>query len=265
VICYRGETVEGTEHISSLEGPFLHIGNLSVPDRDSGSLEFYIRRTDFEQCFDDALGRIRSVIVKGPEQCDYSFPGRFDGVSGYFVSNCTTNFAVDSSDSFIDVLVFQSPGRGCPLIPTLSILSSDYHSTIGIFQHSDDFVSFNVDPSDRLIQTLNIPSSHSLSTTRNLQHSTDLISFGISEQLDSSLNQAGESTLVWIGIGSSLAAILLSLAAIIFLLGCRRLFSSATSLPESEIEGFTDSLFSFTEPDLLLSEQNALSSKVSIE
>jgi hypothetical protein len=402
VIGYRQETLEGAEHLSSSEAPFLHIGNLSVPDRDSGSLEFYIRRTDFEQCFDDAFGRIRSVIIKGPEQCEYSFPGSFDGVSGYFASNCTTDFAVDSNDSFINVLVFESPGRGCPLIPTLSILSSDYpstnanlqlsddvvsfnfglsdrliqtlnilssdyHSTIAIFQHSDDFVSFNVDPSDRLIQTLSILSSDYHSTTGIFQQWTDLISFqfdlsyarhssesppastdgasfgssqlfaqstraardlsgellsfdvidslntpfsnaviatelslhlvkslgfelsdqasasnimndsvgvgiidtngfGISEQRDSLLNQAGESTLVWIGIGSSLAAILLGLPAIIFLLGCRRLsFSSATSLPESEIEWFTDSLSSFTEPDLLLSEQNALSSRVSIE
>jgi hypothetical protein len=90
--------------------------------------------------------------------------------------------------------------------------------------------------------------------------------FDISEQWDSSSNQADESTVVWIGTGSSLAAILLGLAIGICVLGRHRLpLSSATSLPKSEIKGFTDSLFSFTEAGPLLSEQNASSSGFWIE
>jgi hypothetical protein len=71
--------------------------------------------------------------------------------------------------------------------------------------------------------------------------------FGLSEHLDSSVDQAQGSTVVWIGVASSLIVIVIVLVALMLVFGFRRLsFSSEMSLPESEIEGgFADSrLFS---------------------
>jgi hypothetical protein len=91
----------------------------------------------------------------------------------------------------------------------------------------------------------------------------DTNSYGFSGQFDPALDQAEESTIAWICVASSLALILLIITGITGILGCRRLSLSAlTSLPESEIEWFTDSQFSFTAPDPFLSEQNALSAGV---
>jgi hypothetical protein len=90
--------------------------------------------------------------------------------------------------------------------------------------------------------------------------------FSFSERFDSPLDQAEESMTAWIGVTSSLAGILLVVAGVLVLLGCRPLsFSSLTSLPESEIEAFTDGQFELSEPDPFLSEQNALSTGVLVE
>jgi hypothetical protein len=70
----------------------------------------------------------------------------------------------------------------------------------------------------------------------------------------------------WIGMASSLAALPFGITGIIVFLRCSRLpFSSATSLPESEMERFPDSPFSFTEHDPFVSQQKALSAGVLVE
>jgi hypothetical protein len=124
------------------------------------------------------------------------------------------------------------------------------------------FATVRFDPSVRVGQSVSWLSPH-------LPHSFEMTAtngFGFSERFDPSVDQAQESTVGWIGVVSTLAVILLAVAGIIAFFAYRRMsFASATSLPESETEAFTDSLFSFTAPDPFLSEQNALSSGVRLE
>jgi hypothetical protein len=108
VIGYRRETSDGSEHLSSLEGPFLHVGSLSIPDPNSNSLKFCIRRVGFERCFDDRTGRIKSVIVRDPGAGPYSFRAWLDGIGGDFASSDgQTAFPVESNYSFLDNLTFR--------------------------------------------------------------------------------------------------------------------------------------------------------------
>jgi hypothetical protein len=107
VIGYRRVTSEGTECLSSLEGPFLHIGDLSIPDPDSHSLEFCVRDSGFERCFDDKLGRIKSLIVRGGRLGNYTLPGWVDGNGGAFVApDGNRHFVADLNDSFVPVVEF---------------------------------------------------------------------------------------------------------------------------------------------------------------
>jgi hypothetical protein len=106
VIGYREVTSEGTERLSGLDGPFLHIGNLSIP-ADSRSLEFCVRDQGFERCFDDTMGRIKSLIVRGSRLGDYTLAAWVDGNGGSFATpDGTTHFAADLNDSFISVVEF---------------------------------------------------------------------------------------------------------------------------------------------------------------
>jgi hypothetical protein len=77
--------------------------------------------------------------------------------------------------------------------------------------------------------------------------------------MDPRLDQAHESAVVCIGVGSSLALALVGSALITLLIGCRRPASSTTSLMESEPDGFTEDQFSLTVADPFLSEENAMS------
>jgi hypothetical protein len=115
VIAYRTVTMAGTEHLSSLEGPFLRTGNLSIPDRDLGSLEFCVRKgrthceNSFECCFENRAGLIQSAIVPSLTDGLYSFPGWLNAHD----VNCATSdgrveFVVDLNSSFIDVLFLRA-------------------------------------------------------------------------------------------------------------------------------------------------------------
>jgi hypothetical protein len=110
VICYRRPIVNGSEHLSSLEGAFLDVGRLIIPDPESHSLEFCVYKLDFERCFDDETGRIQSLVVGSQTNGDYSFPGWVDGIRGDFAdSDGRINFAVEFNDSYVDVLSFRLP------------------------------------------------------------------------------------------------------------------------------------------------------------
>jgi hypothetical protein len=106
VIGYRQPTSEGTELLSSLDGPFLHIGNLSIPV-DSRSMEFCVRDSGFERCFDDRMGRIESLIVRGGRLGNYTLAAWVDGNGGAFAApDGSIHFTVDMDDSFISAVEF---------------------------------------------------------------------------------------------------------------------------------------------------------------
>jgi hypothetical protein len=84
--------------------------------------------------------------------------------------------------------------------------------------------------------------------------------FILSAMLGKSFDDAQKSKALPIGLGVSLAVILIVIGAISFLPGCRT--QSLSSLPtttESEDQMFTDSHLSLTVNEHFMSEQNALS------
>jgi hypothetical protein len=95
VIGYSRRTFGGMERLSLLEGPFLHIGSLEIPQPDSRRLAFCIEKADYARCFDDTMGRIRSVVVRSSRDGVYSFPGWVDGIAGNFAWDCIVDLSVD--------------------------------------------------------------------------------------------------------------------------------------------------------------------------
>jgi hypothetical protein len=223
VIAYRETTTEGTESLGLCEGPFLQVGNLSVPEDESPSFEFCVwKRTidpcfdngtgrfegviasrdgerPFERCFDNRTGRIRSVIVRSPASGTYSFPGWISGHGGSFSSeDGRVDFAVDlnMNSSFLDVLFFGRARPTCVFRATASDISEGRKS-VG-FEKSPEGIS------------------------RGLTESRQFARWGESVgALRETSPEAMGSTDVWIGAGITLAALLIVIVVIILLLRCR--------------------------------------------
>jgi hypothetical protein len=192
VIGYRRATYSNSEELSSLEGPFLHIGDLSTPDSGSHFFEFCARRSSFERCLNDTSGRIRSVIVRSGSQGNYSFPGWLNGVCGHFEpSDSITELGIDMWYSFISVLSFVLDGN-CrfPATPIIDLSQSSSNSL------------------------LELPR--------------------ISDASDPSVDEAGSASAVVIGLGSTLAVLLIIVIAVVLIVGCGHRFArSATDATES--------------------------------
>jgi hypothetical protein len=61
VVFYRTAATSSTERLSSLSGPFLHIGQLNIQNYKSGTL--CISKSDYERCFDGyTVGDRKSVV-----------------------------------------------------------------------------------------------------------------------------------------------------------------------------------------------------------
>jgi hypothetical protein len=179
------------------------------------------------------------------------------GSSGHFVQSMERVMSED----------LQPSGANCD--GSGKHLSFDFINPISIVLSHADIATASIDLSDCVRESFSCLSgqpgaSRETNPSAGFMIGTNLFSF--SERFDPLLDHGEDSTAVWISVAGSLFAILLIIAGVIFLFICRRLsFSCGTTLPESEIEGFTDSLFSFTAPDPFLSEQNALSVAVGIE
>jgi hypothetical protein len=286
VIAYRAVTFKGSEHLSSLEGPYLHIGNLSLPNCPYWKvLDFCVRKDSsersLERCFSEAEWRIRSVIARSPGAGPYSFPIFIDGHDGHFMTpDGLFKFALDSKSnpSFIDVLLLE-PGRiAClsigfvdseglgrsehPGPSNLGILSSDMIRSADKMGSLGDFVeppeglwSENFDVSERLISldfinSINIVGSNDDIESDHMQESPHSQSF----------DQTSGSSLTFVATGSALA-LLISLSAIGSLIGCRRgLSESIPDTTESELDLFADGHSSRRADGCFVSEENALSS-----
>jgi hypothetical protein len=178
-------------------------------------------------------------------------------------SHNTYSFCIDGSSEIVE---------------TTKVGSSDPVSTTFHFQRSHDIHSFCIDGSSEIVETERLDSSDFLSVPITFRHSRDVrLSSGIRasrsfdfvqpdgpaqtwpDQFDSSVDQAQGSAVVWISTAGFLGAILLSISAAIFLIGCRRSLVLQTNVTESEFEVCDDSQFSSTAIDPFVSEQNALS------
>jgi hypothetical protein len=139
MIGYRQVTTVQSERLSSLSGPFVHIGNINVSASESDSFGLCIRRNGHERCFDPRVGGIRSMIVGTPGASHYSFPGWIDGVCGTFAaSNGALDFLIDSTDSFIEVLSFM-PGATCQFVPSATFSLSGMIGQISRIEFSAVF------------------------------------------------------------------------------------------------------------------------------
>jgi hypothetical protein len=278
VIAYRETTTEGSESLGLCEGPFLQVGNLSVPEDEPPPVEFCIRKqtvdckSSFERCFDNETGRIRSVIVISLAEGTYSFPGWISGHNGSFSSaDGQMDFAVDLNlnSSFLDVLFF---GRGQPTCEVLGwpISVKFEKSSEGNSRILTESRAFQ---NARFIRTDYIPFSefHGTENRKNAPKSigfdlsrVDRISTHWSEStatLRETWPEATGSTTIWIGAGISLAALLI-IMVIVLLLGCRHWsLRPSTGATESDMEMNipADGGVSSTEADPFLSEENALS------
>jgi hypothetical protein len=129
VIGYRQTTAEKSEQVSSIDGSFLHVGHVNVPDSPLGSFGFCVRRKGFGQCFDERLGPIRSVILSTGGEGPYWFPASIGNISRDLIaSDGRTRFSIDSNYSFIDVLSFAPSPTTCFFTGTKP-LSQEMHDS----------------------------------------------------------------------------------------------------------------------------------------
>jgi hypothetical protein len=131
IIGYRQVTSKASEPLSSLQVPFLHIGELRTPKSNWTSLEWCILTSGIERCFDDKSDGIRSVSVRSHDENHYSFPGWLDGIRGHFASSDgKTGFVIETTGLFIDVLSFVLPPTHCFNTTTILAQDSLQHATM---------------------------------------------------------------------------------------------------------------------------------------
>jgi hypothetical protein len=112
VIAYRRVTAEHSERLSSLGGPFLHIGNITVSAPESRLSRLCVRRARFERCLNESADSIRSIIVRMGDGGHYSVRGWVNGLSYLLTaSDGRESFDIDVGDLFVDVV---SLGRLAP-------------------------------------------------------------------------------------------------------------------------------------------------------
>jgi hypothetical protein len=139
VIAYCAVTSKGSERLSPMEGPYVNVGSLSIPDGvNRSSVDFCVRKglcsgeSPFERCFVDRDGQIRSIIAQSAREGRYSFSARIDGQEGNFLTlDRSIDFAIDLTSSFIDILFLERDPPTCYFHPTGTVRSDrsrDVHS-----------------------------------------------------------------------------------------------------------------------------------------
>jgi hypothetical protein len=296
VIAYHETTSEGSESLELCEGPFLQVGNLSVPENESTSFQFCIRKQtvgcekSFERCFDNGTGRIRSVIVRSLAEGTYSFPGWISGHDGSFsAADGQIEFALELlNSSFLDVLVFGRAWPTCAFRASAFDILEGWKSVgfkksaegisralteSGQFQNAHFFGTYHGTDNRNSaakslafdlsrVERISTRCSESVGALRETgSDTTATLTFAWDSHFPSGdeANVAG-STAVWIGAGSSLAVVLL-IVVIVLLLGCRPRLKRATVAMESDMETNipADGEVSSMAVDPFLSEVNALS------
>jgi hypothetical protein len=107
VICYLRGTVKESEKLSSLEGPFLHIGEVQIPSSVMDSWTLCIETIESTRCIVNVSAFVGSLVFRGSLNHDYRFPVTVDGVSGYLQkADRRTVFPLRLEYSFVDVLLF---------------------------------------------------------------------------------------------------------------------------------------------------------------
>jgi hypothetical protein len=236
VICYRRVPSEQSECLSLLDGPFLHLVNLTVPDSPLNSSTLCVRRGSFQRCFDGKHGLIRSVIARSACEGNYSFPGWFDGIP-YLLTTLDnqTSFVVDLNDSFIDYASFKrllAPDQLSGGSETLMcrLFSESFGDTE--VTGSSASVSFS-----QAFEDTGIQSSGAFSVALLTIHDPfPSAAFSSINSLKESQHLAQRSTAVWIGVGGSMAGLVLITGVVMLVLTCRyRPSVSGSDTTESEL------------------------------
>jgi hypothetical protein len=107
-ILYRTVTKNGSELLSGLSGPFLHIGNIgSVPD---GDWRFCFSKEGFDRCSESEFSGVRSLITSLPGNGSYRILAE-DGTNSGFLwpSDKERFFNVQERQSFFENASFVGP------------------------------------------------------------------------------------------------------------------------------------------------------------
>jgi hypothetical protein len=114
IIGYRQPTPAEIEPLGSINGKFLHVGNISVSDARLGLFRFCVKRTGFSHYFDESSAPIQSVILSTHGEGPYSFPASIGNVSRDLISSDgRISSRLDTNYSFIDVLSFPPDPTSC--------------------------------------------------------------------------------------------------------------------------------------------------------
>jgi hypothetical protein len=254
VIGYDEVTSEGTECLSLLEGPFLHVGQLKMPDSEMNSSVFCVRTTGFERCFENAVPAIRSVIARGSGTGDYVLPACVDGIAQNLTSpDGRSSFVVDSHYLFIpfvsfghrsETSLFTTTATATPsgrVIATDLIFTTSQFITTSPFVTSPFIIRATVMRTERVIATDLIFTTSQFITTSHFistmivpgagQLSSAGLMFVTSRPFEHSGAMAEHSEgskLVWIGVGVGSIVLLVSIAGSVLVVAHRRRALCAT-------------------------------------
>jgi hypothetical protein len=260
VIGYRCVTSEWHERLSSLDGPFLHVGNLTLPDYGWNSSTVCVRKGSFQRCFDDKNGPIRSIVARITCEGNYSFPGWFDNDPHILKTiDNQTSFPVYLNDSFIDGVSFEPRPFGYQLAGTPGTLVCKLFSDT--FGDSDILLISAPFDSTRILKQSHVVAHGSRIVWAGAGSSSDDWSFSpplsvapdpgggplpsapfdfIGPSKQSPLLAEG-TTVIWVGVTSSLAVLLMIIMGILLVVILRpRSKRSASAVAESELDIPTD-------------------------
>jgi hypothetical protein len=111
-ILYSRPTHELSEVVSALKCPFVHIGNLNIPD--GSGWRFCVSWLGFEKCFFDEFCDIRSFLISVPTTGHYSISAERGDLFGFLSQpGGLPSFQVNSSRLFVATSTFvraEKPG-----------------------------------------------------------------------------------------------------------------------------------------------------------
>jgi hypothetical protein len=235
VIAYCQVTRKGTEMLSSLTGPFLHIRNLTLPDSVSDSSTLCLQTENFEQCIRHYIQEIRSIVVMGPGKGIYSARLSVDGICYQATfPDGRSSFALDSNSSFVDVVSFILCPSATPF-PTKS--GSD------MFKKSSGMSFTNIAHSGWLNGSMLFTSIEPPTGPQDAYHS-----------------QSEELSVVWVSLAAILGALAIVVALILILVFHRRTASPREcEETETDAEAPADTTSAVNEMQTFFSAENALS------
>jgi hypothetical protein len=250
-----------------LEGPFFHIGDLTLPDSQSNSSKWCILTTGFERCFENPVQPIGSLIVRVAGERDPSLRAWVDGIC--YQANLTRRTITAAGDwihsfmgySFMDVVSFGRCPSTSSFPATILLTQSEGFTTSPriltqrpftptiVLARSEEFANAHQNLTQlRFIATMPLAFSESNSHASSVEpHSV-------------ALHQSTGSKVIGISVGVAIAAGLVLIGGFsLLLVHFRRALSATADASESEDSIPVDCRSSITEMATFMSGDNVLS------